>query len=120
MTPQMKSDSLMVITGAGGFIGGHLVKYFYDEGFKHIRAVDKKPLDQWYQLHPAAENLCLDLDRLLHHGHILKCGPRSWRTGCRRNPPRRKSNDHNHGRPRENAATGFGKRFFPCFEEKMA
>jgi hypothetical protein len=20
------------------------------------------------------------LDRLLHHGHILKCGPRSWRT----------------------------------------
>jgi hypothetical protein len=20
------------------------------------------------------------LDRLLHHGHVLKCGPRSWRT----------------------------------------
>ncbi|PYP82307.1 MAG: hypothetical protein DMF61_26730 [Blastocatellia bacterium AA13] len=20
------------------------------------------------------------LDRLLHHGHLLKCGPRSWRT----------------------------------------
>lgn len=60
MTPQMKSDGLMVITGAGGFIGGHLVKYFLDKGFKRIRAVDKKPLDHWYQLHPAAENVCLD------------------------------------------------------------
>lgn len=53
-------DGRMVITGAGGFIGGHLVKYFHDKGYKHIRAVDKKPFDQWYQLHPFAENLCLD------------------------------------------------------------
>lgn len=56
----MKADSLIVVTGAGGFIGGHLVKYFFDKGFRRIRAVDKKPFDQWYQLHPAAENLCLD------------------------------------------------------------
>jgi GDP-D-mannose 3', 5'-epimerase len=63
MAPQMKSDSLMVITGAGGFIGGHLVKYFFDKGFKRIRAVDKKPLDQWYQLHIAAENLCVDCSK---------------------------------------------------------
>jgi hypothetical protein len=48
MTPQMKSDSLMVITGAGGFIGGRPVKYFFDKNFKRIRAVDKKPLDQWW------------------------------------------------------------------------
>src|SRR5437588_13098073 len=60
MDPQMKSDSPIVITGAGGFIGGHLVKYFVDKGFKRIRAVDKRPLDHWYQLHSAAENLCLD------------------------------------------------------------
>ena len=60
MDPQMKSDSPIVITGAGGFIGGHLVKYFFDKGFKRIRAVDKRPLDHWYQLHSAAENLCLD------------------------------------------------------------
>jgi len=38
----------MVIGGGGGFIGGHLVKYIYDKGFKHIRAVDMKPYDQWY------------------------------------------------------------------------
>lgn len=60
MTAQAKSDSLIVVTGAGGFIGGHLVKYFFDKGFKRIRAADKKPFDQWYQLHSAAENLHLD------------------------------------------------------------
>src|SRR6267378_4099852 len=51
---------LIVVTGAGGFIGGHLVKYFYDHGFRNIRAVDKKPFGQWYQCLPQAENLCLD------------------------------------------------------------
>lgn len=60
MTLQAKSDSLIVVTGAGGFIGGHLVKYFFDRGFKRIRALDKKPLDQWYQVHSVAENLHLD------------------------------------------------------------
>jgi GDP-D-mannose 3', 5'-epimerase len=60
MTLQPKSDSLIVVSGAGGFIGGHLVKFFFDKGFKRIRAMDKKPFDQWYQLHSAAENLCLD------------------------------------------------------------
>jgi len=51
---------LIVITGAGGLIGGHLVKYFHDKGFTQIRAVDKKPLDKWYQRLPQAENLHLD------------------------------------------------------------
>jgi nucleoside-diphosphate-sugar epimerase len=57
-------DDLIVITGAGGFIGGALVKYFLDKGFANIRAVDKKPLPQWYQHHPSSagvESLCLDL-----------------------------------------------------------
>ena len=57
---QTKSDNLIAVTGAGGFIGGHLVKYFFNKGFQRIRAVDKRPFDQWYQLHPQAENLCLD------------------------------------------------------------
>lgn len=60
MTLQAKSDSLIVITGAGGFIGGHLVKYFLDKGYKRVRAVDKKPFDQWYQRFPEAENLNMD------------------------------------------------------------
>ena len=43
----MSRDKLIVITGAGGFIGGNLVKYFSDKGFTRIRAVDKKPICEW-------------------------------------------------------------------------
>ncbi|MDP6448457.1 MAG: NAD-dependent epimerase/dehydratase family protein, partial [Pirellulaceae bacterium] len=52
---------LIVITGAGGFIGGALARYFTDQGFTKIRAVDKKPLEDWYQVVPEAESLCLDV-----------------------------------------------------------
>ena len=51
----------VVIAGAGGFIGGHLVQYFKNKGVKSIRAVDIKPLDEWYQLDDEVENLSLDL-----------------------------------------------------------
>ena len=56
----MKKDDLIAIAGAGGFIGASLVKYFCSIGFTRIRAVDKKPLDQWYLRVPGVENLCLD------------------------------------------------------------
>src|SRR5437763_7391972 len=59
----MSKDKLIVITGAGGFIGGNLVKYFSDKGFTRIRAVDKKPICEWYLRVPEAENLCLDCSR---------------------------------------------------------
>jgi len=51
----------IVIAGAGGFIGGNLARYFRDKGFTKIRAVDKKPLGEWYQRVPGVESLCLDL-----------------------------------------------------------
>jgi nucleoside-diphosphate-sugar epimerase len=57
---ESQKDPLIVVTGAGGFIGGHLVKCLYGKGFKHVRAVDKKPFDQWYQFLPEVENLCFD------------------------------------------------------------
>ena len=57
---QIRRDDLIVVTGAGGFIGGSLAKYFHENGFTRIRAVDKKPFDQWYQRVPGAENLCFD------------------------------------------------------------
>jgi len=57
---ELKMDDLIAITGAGGFIGGSLVKYFRQKGFTRIRAVDKKPLEQWYQQVPDVENLWLD------------------------------------------------------------
>ena len=43
----LKKDDLIVITGAGGFIGGNLARYFTKKGFTNIRAVDKKPLYEW-------------------------------------------------------------------------
>jgi nucleoside-diphosphate-sugar epimerase len=43
----MSKDMLIVITGAGGFIGGNLAKYFSDQGLTRIRAVDKKPICEW-------------------------------------------------------------------------
>jgi nucleoside-diphosphate-sugar epimerase len=59
--PKLKKDDLIVITGAGGFIAGNLVKYFKDKGFTRIRAVDKKPLYEWYLRSPGVESLCLDV-----------------------------------------------------------
>jgi GDP-D-mannose 3', 5'-epimerase len=49
-------DGKVLVTGAGGFIGGHLVRFLHDSGFARIRAVDAKPLTQWHQVHPRAEN----------------------------------------------------------------
>ena len=43
-----------VVTGAGGFIGGHLVGSLLGQG-KTVRGVDVKPLDEWSQLHPDAQ-----------------------------------------------------------------
>jgi GDP-D-mannose 3',5'-epimerase len=54
-------DDLIVITGAGGFIAGALTRYFHDQGFTNIRAVDKKPLYEWYQRLPGVQSLCLDV-----------------------------------------------------------
>jgi nucleoside-diphosphate-sugar epimerase len=57
----LNKDDLIVITGAGGFIGGALTRYFHDHGFTQIRAVDKKPLPAWYQRVPGVESLSMDL-----------------------------------------------------------
>jgi nucleoside-diphosphate-sugar epimerase len=57
----LDKDDLIVITGAGGFIAGALTRYFHEQGFTNIRAVDKKPLYKWYQRVPGVESLCLDL-----------------------------------------------------------
>jgi len=55
------TDSLIVITGAGGFIGGHLVADLWRAGYRRVRAVDIKPVDEWFQVLPEADNRRLDL-----------------------------------------------------------
>ena len=50
----------IVVAGAGGFIGGHLVKEIISKGNK-VQAVDIKPLNEWYQVSEEADNLVLDL-----------------------------------------------------------
>lgn len=50
-----------VVCGAGGFIGGHLVKDLLARGVRVIRAVDIKPLEDWHQITDGVENISLDL-----------------------------------------------------------
>ena len=39
-----------------------------------------RPVEDWGKLLGDSAAVTAMLDRLLHHGHVLKCGPRSWRT----------------------------------------
>ncbi len=52
----------VLVAGGGGFIGGHLVADLLAQG-KTVRSVDVKQTDGWYQVHPDAENIVLDLSR---------------------------------------------------------
>mgnify|MGYP000549851012 CR=1 FL=1 len=49
------ASKLAVIAGGGGFIGGHLARYFLEKGFR-VRVADIKPLNEWYQVHKESEN----------------------------------------------------------------
>ena len=46
----------IVVCGAGGFIGGHLVADLLREGGTRVRAVDVKPIDEWFQVFGEADN----------------------------------------------------------------
>lgn len=54
-------DRRILVAGGGGFIGGHLVADLLRRGHTHIRAVDIKPLKQWYQVFDTVENIVGDL-----------------------------------------------------------
>ena len=53
--------SHVLVCGAGGFIGGHVVNKLFAEGAASVRAVDLKPFAEWHKKNPAADNRLLDL-----------------------------------------------------------
>jgi nucleoside-diphosphate-sugar epimerase len=55
------SNRTILVAGAGGFIGGHLVADLVARGFSNIRAVDIKPFDEWYQMFDGVDNITADL-----------------------------------------------------------
>lgn len=57
----MSRSEKILVTGAGGFIGGWLINDLLKQGYTNIRGVDIKPLDQWYQKFEKVENRSLDL-----------------------------------------------------------
>lgn len=55
-------DKVVVYADAGGFIAGNLVVSLRQQGYRHIRAVDVKPQEHWYQKFDDVKNLTLDLN----------------------------------------------------------
>jgi GDP-D-mannose 3',5'-epimerase len=58
-----RNDPILV-AGAGGFIGGWLVRSLQENGSMNLRAIDNKPLDEWHQVLEGAENRVADLRSL--------------------------------------------------------
>lgn len=56
--------SKILVCGAGGFIGGHMIADLRRQGYTQLRAVDKKPLSEWYQRFDDVENHQLNLELL--------------------------------------------------------
>lgn len=56
----MTSSCDALVVGAGGFLGGHLVRSLLLQGLQ-VRAVDVRPLDAWCQVHRDADNRVADL-----------------------------------------------------------
>jgi GDP-D-mannose 3',5'-epimerase len=59
----VRGQKLALVAGGGGFIGGHLARTLRERGF-HVRSVDIKPLDEWYQIPEGVEARQLDLSLL--------------------------------------------------------
>src|SRR5712675_1163435 len=56
-------NGLVLVAGAGGFIGGHLARTLGEQGFE-VRGADVKPLSEWYQIPEGVEARQLDLSKL--------------------------------------------------------
>jgi nucleoside-diphosphate-sugar epimerase len=56
-------SGLILVAGAGGFIGGQLVRAFEEQGLS-VRAVDRKPFENWYYASSRSEKLVCDLKEI--------------------------------------------------------
>ena len=61
MIVQQSKEELIVVAGGGGFIAGSLIADLRDRGYRRLRSVDIKPLNEWYRQFDDVENLSLDL-----------------------------------------------------------
>jgi len=68
----MNQPRCIVVCGAGGFLGGHLVADLLRQGRGPIRAVDSKPFAEWLQIFPGVDNVVLDLSDSSACGHALR------------------------------------------------
>ncbi|MBT8038317.1 MAG: NAD-dependent epimerase/dehydratase family protein [Verrucomicrobiae bacterium] len=59
--PENFQEQKILVAGAGGFIGGHLVADLLRRGCRQIVAVDLKPKDEWYQYFSDVDNRIMDL-----------------------------------------------------------
>lgn len=60
----MSTSKKILVAGAGGFIGGHLIADLRSQGYTNLVAVDIKPMGEWYQRFPDVDNRVLDLQDL--------------------------------------------------------
>jgi len=80
--PTISRTDPILVTGAGGFIGGWLVRYLQENGFTNLRAIDIKPIEEWHQVLPGVDNRVADLRSLetckravrgIEHTYNLAC-----------------------------------------------
>ena len=80
--PGISRTDPILVCGAGGFIGGWLVRYLQENGFTSLRAIDIKPIDEWHQVLTGVDNrvgdlrvleTCKDAVRGIAHTYNLAC-----------------------------------------------
>jgi nucleoside-diphosphate-sugar epimerase len=76
-----RSDPVLVC-GAGGFIGGWLVRYLQEKGFTDLRAIDIKPIEQWHQVLSGVDNRVGDLRSLETCKEAVRGIAHTYNLGC--------------------------------------
>ncbi|TXT66077.1 MAG: dTDP-4-oxo-6-deoxy-D-allose reductase [Promethearchaeota archaeon] len=71
-----------LVAGAGGFIGGHLVKSLLDDGYE-VLGVDIKPIEDWHQVHDNSLNIYnTDLRSIYYCNEVTKNIDECYNLAC--------------------------------------